>query len=340
MNFTLLSLPWKKFQVKAGYRHYDYNNDTPVRTFTPVEGDASSPGDGEENTPFGFNRKNFELTGNWFFAKKSSAKLGYQVEWMDRSHRDVEHSVEQTFLGAVDVVHGKDLTLRLSYRHSVRNPDAYQDDQSNDPATGALIECNSSSLAFTADQRCSRRFDESHRVRNRGDALIEYDLSDRLSFSAFGGTIQDDYNQRSHTNSSAALNFLTGAAATTSPYYLYGILKDISYLAGDECEGRGITTKGIHLAADHIAGVFKEYGLKPGGTEGWFQPFEVARSGGVLGSGNALAIKGPKDQTTKFNVGQQFVQLFGLDIAAGNQTLPGAGVCNHCANRIVYFVRE
>ena len=31
---------------------------------------------------------------------------------------------------------------------------------------------------------------------------------------------------------STALNFLTGAAATTSPYYLYGILKDISYNYG------------------------------------------------------------------------------------------------------------
>ena len=232
MNFTLVSLPWKSFQIKAGYRHYDYNNNTPVHTFTPTEGDASGPGSGEENTPFGFNRKNFELTGNWFFAKKSSAKLGYQVEWMDRSHRDVEHSVEHTFLGAVDVAHWKDLLFRLSYRHSVRNPDEYQDDQSTDPATGALISCTSTSVAFTADQRCSRRFDESHRVRNRGDALVEYDLSDRLSFSAFGGTTQDDYNQRGNTNSSTALNFLTGAAATTSPYYLYGILKDITYNYG------------------------------------------------------------------------------------------------------------
>ncbi len=141
MNFTLVSLPWKNFQIKAGYRHYDYNNNTPVHTFTPTEGDASNPGSGDENTPFGFNRKNFELTGNWFFAKKSSAKLGYQVEWMDRSHRDVEHSMEQTFLGAVDVAHWKDLLFRLSYRHSVRNPDEYQDDQSNDPATGAPIAC-------------------------------------------------------------------------------------------------------------------------------------------------------------------------------------------------------
>jgi hypothetical protein len=232
MNFTLVSLPWKNFQIKAGYRHYDYNNNTPIHTFTPTEGDASNPGSGDENTPFGFNRKNFELTGNWFFAKKSSAKLGYQVEWMDRSHRDVEHSIEQTFLGAVDVAHWKDLLFRLSYRHSVRDPDAYQDDQSSDPATGAPIPCDSTSVAFTADHRCSRRFDESHRVRNRGDGLIEYDVSDRLSFSAFGGTTQDDYNQRGKTNSSTALNFLTGAAATTSPYYLYGILKDISYNYG------------------------------------------------------------------------------------------------------------
>jgi MtrB/PioB family decaheme-associated outer membrane protein len=236
MNFTLVSLPWKNFQIKAGYRHYDYNNNTPVHTFTPTEGDASNPGSGDENTPFGFNRKNFELTGNWFFAKKSSAKLGYQAEWMDRSHRDVEHSIEQTFLGAVDVAHWKDLLFRLSYRHSVRNPDAYQDDQSSDPATGAPIGCDSTSVAFTADHRCSRRFDESHRVRNRGDGLIEYDVSDRLSFSAFGGTTQDDYNQRGKTNSSTALNFLTGAAATTSPYYLYGILKDISYNYGVDAD--------------------------------------------------------------------------------------------------------
>jgi MtrB/PioB family decaheme-associated outer membrane protein len=231
MNFTLVSLPWKSFQIKAGYRHYDYNNNTPIHTFTPTEGDASGPGS-SENTPFGFNRKNFELTGNWFFAKKSSAKLGYQVEWMDRSHRDVEHSLEHTFLGAVDVAHWKDLLFRLSYRHSVRDPDAYQDHQSADPVTGAPIACNDSSVAFTADQRCSRRFDESHRVRNRGDAMVEYDVSDRLSFSAFGGTTQDNYNQRGNTNSSTPLNFLTGTAATTSPYYLYGILKDISYNYG------------------------------------------------------------------------------------------------------------
>jgi MtrB/PioB family decaheme-associated outer membrane protein len=233
MNYTLVSLPWKNFQIKASYRHYDYNNNTPVRTFTPVEGDSAAPVvPGEENTPFGFNRKTFELTGNWFFAKKSSFKVGYQAEWMDRSHRDVEHSLEHTFVGAVDVAHWKDLLFRLSYRHSVRTPDEYQDDQASDPATGATISCNSTSSVFTPDHRCSRRFDEAHRVRNRADGLIEYSPLAKLSLSAFGGTIQDDYNQRGNSNSPIELNFLTGPAATTSPYSLYGILKDISYNYG------------------------------------------------------------------------------------------------------------
>jgi MtrB/PioB family decaheme-associated outer membrane protein len=233
MNYTLVTLPWKSIQIKASYRHYDYNNNTPVNTFTPVEGDASAPTvPGDQNTPFAFHRKTFDLAANWFFAKKSSIKAGYQAEWMDRSFRDVDHSLENSLLAAVDIAHWKPLLFRLSYRYSVRTPDEYQDDQSTDPATGAPIPCNSPSLVFTADQRCSRRFDEAHRVRNRADGLIEYSPTEKLSLSAFGGTTQDDYNQAGGTNSIAPLNFLTGSAATTSPYFLYGILKDISYNYG------------------------------------------------------------------------------------------------------------
>src|SRR5208283_4771063 len=40
--------------------------------------------------------------------------------------------------------------------------------------------------------------------------------------------------------------------------------KDITFLASDECEGRGAETKGINLAADYIAGEFEKSGLKPG----------------------------------------------------------------------------
>ena len=110
----------KKFDIKAGYRQYDYNNDTPVLSFTPVQGDIAPPNltSPEENTPFGYNRKNIEVTGNWYYAKKSSVKVGYEGEIMDRSHRDVEHSMENGFVAAIDSAPRKDFSFRASYRYS------------------------------------------------------------------------------------------------------------------------------------------------------------------------------------------------------------------------------
>jgi MtrB/PioB family decaheme-associated outer membrane protein len=236
MNYTLVTTAWKNIELKAAYRHYDYNNDTPVRTFTPVEGDVNGPGS-DENTPFGFNRKNFEASGEWYFAKKSSVKAGYQAEWMDRSHRDAAHSMENTFFVAGDWVPIKDLLFRVSYRHSDRKPDLYQDDMASDPVTGNPVPCtDTTTVTFTADQRCLRRFDEAARLRNRADGLVEYSPTDKITLSAFAGTVQDNYNRPGGTNSPAPLNFLTGSVATVGSYYLYGLLKDLSYNYGFDAD--------------------------------------------------------------------------------------------------------
>lgn len=243
MNYTLVTTAWKQVELKAAYRHYDYNNNTPVLTLTPVQGDAAAPSGtppvfgSVDSTPFGFNRKNLELTGDWFFAKKSSVKAGYSAERMDRSHRDVAHSMENSVFGAVDWVPIKELLVRGSYRHSDRKPDVYQDDQVFDPATGAAVLCSdTTTTAFTNDQRCSRRFDEAARLLNRADGLVQYSPLDKLTLSAFGGTLQNNFNRPGGTNSPTPLNFLTGAAATTHPYYLYGVLKDISYNYGFDAD--------------------------------------------------------------------------------------------------------
>ena len=73
--------------------------------------------------------------------------------------------------------------------------------------------------------------------------------------------------------------------------------KDITFLASDECEGRGVATRGINLAADYIAHEFDKAGLRPGGPDhGYFQPFTMA--GGVLESPNSLTLHGPTGQPT------------------------------------------
>ncbi len=231
MNYTIVSRIWKNVELEANYRHYDYNNNTPVRTFTPVQGDVNSPSD-QENTPFGFNRKNLELSGVWYFAKRSSVKAGYEAEWMDRKHRDAAHSLEHSFFASLDWEPTRNLILRASYTYSDRNPDSYRSEAVVDGA-GNPVTCTDPSTFFTADQRCHRRFDEAARLRYKGDTSVQYDLTDKVTVSGFFGTVQDNYNRRGGTNSPVPLNFIPG---TTNPYYLYGVLNNLSYNWGFDAD--------------------------------------------------------------------------------------------------------
>ncbi len=77
--------------------------------------------------------------------------------------------------------------------------------------------------------------------------------------------------------------------------------KDIFFLASDDCEGRGVGTQGLDLAAEYIAAQFRKAGLKPGGVNGtWFQPFPFGINPQLDGDSN-LTVIGPdgKDRPLK-----------------------------------------
>jgi len=50
--------------------------------------------------------------------------------------------------------------------------------------------------------------------------------------------------------------------------------KHIEFLASDQLEGRETGSDGFLKAADYVAGFFKSAGLKPGGSNGYFQPIK------------------------------------------------------------------
>jgi hypothetical protein len=96
--------------------------------------------------------------------------------------------------------------------------------------------------------------------------------------------------------------------------------QDISFLASDECEGRGPGTKGIDKAADYIAVEFKKAGLRPGGKDGsYFQPFTI--NANVLDEPARLALKGPLGQDIELKQGVQFWPM-----ALGGRGADTAGV--------------
>ncbi len=83
------------------------------------------------------------------------------------------------------------------------------------------------------------------------------------------------------------------------------IKKDLEFLAGDECQGRGLKTKGLTKAGDYIATAFKAAGLKPAFDDGsYFQPFTVYGSGKLVNP-IALAFKTDAGQV-QYEFGKTF----------------------------------
>ena len=82
---------------------------------------------------------------------------------------------------------------------------------------------------------------------------------------------------------------------------------DIEYLASDELEGRGVETKGIELAAEHILKEYQKAGLKPGMPDGtWRQEFEVALGDLVVESSTGVRLQGPGGVDLELKTGADF----------------------------------
>jgi hypothetical protein len=96
--------------------------------------------------------------------------------------------------------------------------------------------------------------------------------------------------------------------------------QDVTFLASDACEGRGVETKGIDLAADYIASEFKKAGLKAGGADGsYFQPFAI-NGFPVLEPGSRLTLQGPTGQEIELRSDADY-RVMGLS-GSGQVTAP------------------
>lgn len=107
--------------------------------------------------------------------------------------------------------------------------------------------------------------------------------------------------------------------------------REIEWLASEELEGRGVETKGIHIAADYIRDEFRKAGLKSGVNDGsYFQPFEVLIRNSLSHDDSTLSLTGPDGQTIELEVGKSFVplQIGGSGEVSGELVFVGYGIDN------------
>ncbi len=63
--------------------------------------------------------------------------------------------------------------------------------------------------------------------------------------------------------------------APASPSPTARVLEDVKHLSSDGLQGRGVGTAGLDSAAEYLARRFRQIGLEPAGTDGYFQPFDL-----------------------------------------------------------------
>lgn len=84
--------------------------------------------------------------------------------------------------------------------------------------------------------------------------------------------------------------------------------KDVFHLAAPQMEGRGVSTAGIHKAAEHIAAEFKKAGLKPADpNNGWYQMFGI--NGSALTAPPRLVLYGHQGLQIVLKQGVHFEPL-------------------------------
>jgi hypothetical protein len=109
---------------------------------------------------------------------------------------------------------------------------------------------------------------------------------------------------------------------------LESIKKDVFFLAGEECEGRGLKTVGIQKAADYIAASFKASGLKSAFADGsYFQPFSIKETSLDAG-GHKLNLAGPGGKALEgmFNRDFTVCGLSGPGKVKGEVVFAGYGI--------------
>ena len=103
---------------------------------------------------------------------------------------------------------------------------------------------------------------------------------------------------------------------------------DIFFLAGEECEGRGLKTNGLNKAADHIVATFKAAGLKSGPADGgFFQPF-VVRENFLAEGSQKVILSGPENALKTLALNKQFCVcgITGNGSADGKLVFAGYGI--------------
>jgi MtrB/PioB family decaheme-associated outer membrane protein len=159
MNYNVTSAPVRNIWLNARFKRYNFDNRTPVFHVTNyVRADQLvSPSLLGGSEPLGYIRDNFDADASFTPIPFTALRAGYSREEINRTHRFLEKTTENTLRGTVDFTGNAVVSVRAIYEHSKR--------------TGTGLD--EQVLDDIGEQITLRQFDISDRDRNRISAVIQ-----------------------------------------------------------------------------------------------------------------------------------------------------------------------
>ena len=176
LRFTSRPSRWAWFN--ATYRHYDFDNRTPVLE-TPVRvvyDGAVQTATEAETEPLSFTRGILDLEASFTPWRHGAFRVGYSQEDVDRTFRLTEKTADHVLKVAYDVATLGPVTMRADLTRSKRTGSGLDEEVFSD----------------LGEQVSLRQFDISDRTRTQGTVIVTVMPIDAVSLSAWAGGGKDD----------------------------------------------------------------------------------------------------------------------------------------------------
>lgn len=194
--------PVQRLNIRAFYRRYDLNNETPSNQWQYVTSDTSNLNGSVSylnkrvNLPYAWDRQNVGADATWRLPARSSFTFGYEREVFDRAHREVAKTIEDILRATWRTRAAHWMSLEARYLQSVRDGGVYNDlvtrekywyTQADNPDN------NNPALTFE-NHPDMRRFDVADRLRRQFGLRLNLTPRDIFAVSAYVRYRKDDFD--------------------------------------------------------------------------------------------------------------------------------------------------
>jgi MtrB/PioB family decaheme-associated outer membrane protein len=197
--------PLRGLNLRAFYRFYDLDNETPTSEWRYVTQDTAGLTGGvsyinkRRNLAFDYDKQNYGLTAGYLLPVwRTNVGLGFEREEVDRAFREADTD-ENIYTLSVRSRPARPVALRVRYQLGDRKANGYEGDPTRAtywyaPAEAGLLPTSSDAQFTFENHPDTRRWDVTDRLRHLVDVLVTATPMARVDLSASYRFRTDDYD--------------------------------------------------------------------------------------------------------------------------------------------------